>query len=843
MKRQFVVWTVVFCVAGATRLRAEHAVEVDIENTSGEKKTDWPVLMSVYQVFGRNLPAGSLNPKGYHVYDETGRELEHMIEPIPPYDVESNNELVFRIPAMEAGAKITCRITNTPKDSARRAAIDYVNGRHNLIRNGGFEEGKDLPAGGKQAGGSVAGYKGPGRLDAAVKRSGKSSLLLEGTRGIRCAHEGKLSLHKGSRYYGGAWCKTDNVARNGLSTGSRGAYFAFRGEGKSPAFKFSRGFGGVALLSQCGTRDWNKSRFDSYYGKDLTAWGVYEDTVVAASDTATLQLVLDQKRQYTMDSDLGRWWVDDLVLLEQPTVRVRFDKALAPHLKDGVFVFTRPISALHGFHPKVQLDKPRPGKLLYAAYVSYPFAHEAAKELDGFAVRGQRLPFLIGLYHTRPLKAVRVTVEGGALAGPGGAKLPVEAVEFSHGYLGQVPTHFLLEHEAPVDFQAAPGIRYFLLSFLVPKDAKPGRYTGTVRIAADGKKDFRSVPLTLRVQDLLLPTLKETYVGYIFQGGRLLNDEGLSQYARSGFSSLTTFCGFLPFARRDGGGFEVDLEALEKKMNWVRSYGIEGVCIHSDVELDPQWGPGRLFRKSGGTKQTYQREIKRMYAAAKRRRWPRIISMIWDEPAGHGGVQPKLGWVNEVVPDAYTTLDVDFRNIAKSLDYVNLACIDNPANVGGPELYRYASKRGKRVGFCGSAKPGEVTRYQMGMLMIGSGAVLQQPWHLENKRIMGKYDGKIRRSLGLVSAGRGVDDLKIYRLLQARMEAARKDPERRPAVRAAEQDVKRILHTWNGDTAPTSNGVPYLGWASTWGHERFYDDWQERMARHAARIKGVQWVE
>ena len=838
MKSHCLAWTIALCVAAAGAARADYAVEVDIENTTGAAKTDWPVVMAVHQIFGRNLPAGSLNPKGYHVYDEKGREIDHMIEPIPPYDVASNDELVFVIPSMAPGARLTYRVTNTATDSTRRAKIDVVGGAHNLIANGGFER-----AGEKGDDGAPSGYKGPGRLDTKVKRSGRSALLLEGKRRVALEHEAALPLHKGARYYAGAWCKTENVARTGLATGSRGAHFDLRGEGKAPPMKFARGFGGVHILPQCDTRDWNKSRFDSYYGKDLTPWGVYEDTVIAHAEKATLRLVLDQKKQYVVTGDgTGRWWVDDLVLMAQPEVRVRFDKTLDESLDDGVFAFTRPVSALHGFNPAVQLDKPRAGKLLYAGYVSYPFAHEALKALDGFAARGQRRPFLIGLYHAKPLKAVRVGVVGGALTGPGGAKLAVEPVEFSHGYLGEVPTHFLLGHDGPIDFANAPGIRYFLITVRVPADARPGKYAGTVRIAAAGDA-LRSVPLTLRVQDLDLPELTETYCGYIFQGGRLLNDEGLTQYARSGFSSLTTFCGFIPMKKREGGDFEIDIEKLDEKMKWIRSYGLTGICIHSDVELDPQWGPGRLFRKSGRTKESYQREIKRMYAAAKERKWPRIICMIWDEPAGHGGVQPKLGWVNEVVPDAYTTLDVDFRNIPKSLDYVNLVAVDNPANVQGPALYRYIQGRGKMIGFCGSAKPGEGTRYQQGMLMIASRGVLQQPWHLENKRIMGKYGGKVRRSIGLVSAGRGVDDLKIYRLLQAQIAAAGKDPAKRDAVRAAETFIMETLRTWNGDVAPTSLGTPYLGWACLWGYEQFYNDWQEAAARHAAAIKGVKWVE
>ena len=47
----------------------------------------------------------------------------------------------------------------------------------------------------------------------------------------------------------------------------------------------------------------------------------------------------------------------------------------------------------------------------------------------------------------------------------------------------------------------------------------------------------------------------------------------------------------------------------------------------------------------------------------------------------------------------------------------------------------------------------------------------------------------------------------------------------------------------NGDMVDGSGGPPYLGRAYTWGYEQFYDDWQEQMARYAAAVKGVKWVE
>ena len=42
-------------------VRADFDVQVDFTNLSGEVKTDWPVVLKVHNVLGRNLPIGAVN--------------------------------------------------------------------------------------------------------------------------------------------------------------------------------------------------------------------------------------------------------------------------------------------------------------------------------------------------------------------------------------------------------------------------------------------------------------------------------------------------------------------------------------------------------------------------------------------------------------------------------------------------------------------------------------------------------------------------------------------------------------------------------------------------------------
>src|SRR6185295_15659365 len=97
---------------------------------------------------------------GFHVFDAEGKELEYALDEIPPYDVVGNDELMFLVPSMEPGQKLTYRITNTAKDSGKRASLDIVGNPNNLIANAGFEKGDDK---------TVESFPGGAHLDKEVK--------------------------------------------------------------------------------------------------------------------------------------------------------------------------------------------------------------------------------------------------------------------------------------------------------------------------------------------------------------------------------------------------------------------------------------------------------------------------------------------------------------------------------------------------------------------------------------------------------------------------------------------------------------------------------------------------
>ena len=198
------------CVHGVAL--GDYDVRVELKNVSGEAKRDWPVILRVYTVLGRNLDPTTVRRDGFHVYDASGAEMPHAIEQLPPYDRPGNDELIFVIPRIKAGETLTYRVTNTAKRSAKRSKIDVVASPHNLIADGGFESG---------AAGRPAHFSAPGVLDTKVAHSGKRSLLLTADNKTVVVKYGKpVKLHKDSWYYcNGKSQRRDATGQSGRSLG------------------------------------------------------------------------------------------------------------------------------------------------------------------------------------------------------------------------------------------------------------------------------------------------------------------------------------------------------------------------------------------------------------------------------------------------------------------------------------------------------------------------------------------------------------------------------------------------------------------------------------------------
>jgi len=684
--------TVLGILLSAGTSPAGYEVRVDLKNVSGQVKTDWPVILRVYTVFGRNLDPAAIHPAGYHVYDVQGKEVPHAIEPIPPYDQPGNDEIIFVIPRMEPDQVVSYRIANDSNRSSLRAKIDVVNSPHNLIANGDFE---------KADGDAPAGFTAPARLDAKTRHTGRSCLMLSADgKDVATRRAGKVPLHKGSWYYFGVWSKTQGVSRFGYQAGG-GGYFRLMARDPESNKEISAFSGQVT--PQCSTRDWLKVTLEH---NGQTDWGTDVYAAKAVASEATVEFALRQRRHYymTAGNTRGQWWLDGAVLMEQPEVNVRFDLSVEPLIEDGVFLFTRP-----PLMPLGRLDEKKRGR---PEWCTRPFAHEKLVSLDRFALKGQRVSYCVGLYHTQPIKDVLVRLKGDALIGPGAASIPAELIEYCPGYLGPDRGRYMKVLNAeggvqPVTPAGEEGVRYFFLTFNVPEDAKPGRYAGTVEVLREKAKLLRAVPLSLRVQGMVQPTPKDVFVGLIHQGGNpRWDDEALTVYSRSGFNCITRFGNFLEYEKDEDGKWQVNLDALHKQMMRMKKYGFAGVSIFSDLDVGPKWDGGRLLKlvrpadfKEGQrtwaerletAAEAYKAQIRRIEAARRSHpEWPTLIylhDLRRAEPprraqrqarAGHGLGQPGR-------PGRPDHAGRAVRPVAGLPEVVHRACLRRSGQLGRP---------------------------------------------------------------------------------------------------------------------------------------------------------------
>jgi hypothetical protein len=443
----------------------------------------------------------------------------------------------------------------------------------------------------------------------------------------------------------------------------------------------------------------------------------------------------------------------------------------------------------------------------------------------------------------------------------GGHRIALTEIEWLPGFLPPRRFHLLRPHTQPEDLKDARGMPYYLLSFDIPRSARPGTYEGEVELIAAGKR-LRSIPVSLRVQDLEMPEMRDISIGAILQTDPL-NDSTMRQYVKTGFNGVNVGRNIFKFVDGPDGKKHVDLKAFGTVMQQLADWGIRSrVTLWSDADLGPQWSGGSLIKAVNYNKEDFLAEVKRVeYYAQSHPEWPRLIWMTWDEPQPngrfehlprgvprrpHGAPTPKMGWPLEAVPNAWNTIDAGFWVWDRILPYYSLPNLDEPADFVGPEVYAYTRKQGKQFGFAGAKNDlDERVRYQVGMMLIASGAINFQYWHLTvHGKLMGRVDGQLLRSISMAAMGEGIDDIRIHSLLRESMKQARQSgaASRIAAAGDAEQYLQTLHSVWNADHR-RDESYPYLGLAADWGYDQFYRDWQDRMARYAAQCRGVQWIE
>jgi hypothetical protein len=332
--------------------RADMEAQLSLENRTGGDKTDWPIFLTVWKVFGADLDVGKMDREGFHVLDAAGQEVPYMLRSIPPDFSLGNDEIVFVVPKMRVGESLKFHLTQT-KTRGLTQTIDLAGNPNNLLPNGGFEalrkntlEGYEVTAG---RGVEIA-------ADGEMKHSGRQSLRVTipvgSTVSLRTGQP--VRFREGGQYHFSFWAKTNNVAYTGWGFWNDGGTVGLR-----PA-----AFRGREKITLRGTRDWYCYTFEP---GGVDEWGVPAMTCAAQAETikkngrdapddlwqkggqAVLTIDVRQANQpFLKDDKTGRMWLDEILLFEQPAITVERAGPLEQVARNSAVIFSRPAGHLPG---------------------------------------------------------------------------------------------------------------------------------------------------------------------------------------------------------------------------------------------------------------------------------------------------------------------------------------------------------------------------------------------------------------------------------------------------------------------------------------------------------------
>ena len=790
----------------AASASADMTADVTLTNTTGQDKTDWPVLLTVWKVFGPNLPDGVVDSGRLRILDADGTEVPHMLRPMPPARSPGSDEIVFVVKRFPAGASLRFQIAagNQPGKTAR---LDLHANPNNLLPR--------LP--GKEV-------ERPADAPADAGRIVRIDLPANAT--VNLAVGQPVRFRKDVPYHFSFWAKTDNVAHDGWGFWGSGVSVKF----DPPAFQ---GREGITLR---GRRAWHCYRFDAG-GTD--AWGVDAQAAMVQAETvrkarqqvpaplwaksaglARLRITGKQTPQPFLQADKpGTVWMTDPILFEQPAVSVDRVGPLKRAARGGAVVFARPVNM-----PRCKA-----------------FAHEAVERLDAFAMRGQRLQLRLGVHAVSPL--AEVTVTASPLVAVDG-ELKEERIDLEA--LGDYVSDY-----APIPRLDAGQTAEFLLGIDVPAGQAAGVYTGSVRIAA-GETALADLPVVLEVLPVTIPPMTGYWVGGIYNIGMGMDrdDAFYRAYGKARFNYLLLF-DYL-FTRTNGAGADFDAAdaQVRKMVSLAKVTGGIGLYREPNMSEDqprkwyqiasgrPDWQGKYTTGTDDRFEEGYRKLARAAHDHARQAGWPELLYMVSDEPGDRRDVHPSMGWLNKEVPSAVTIADVQFKDMVRTWDWYNLPVLDDPVDWTGPLVYEFVKKREGRFGICGTGWRLDVGRYQPGLMLASTGACYWHFWHTRGP--FEPRDGKVLRSHTVAAMAAGVNDLRSYLALKDLIAANRTGP--RAALAAeAEEYLAKSLALAPGDHdrhLMPHNGVPWH-----WGDVRFYDRWRERMKDFLIRLSSVARAE
>gem|GEM_PF-3325453 len=267
---------------------------------------------------------------------------------------------------------------------------------------------------------------------------------------------------------------------------------------------------------------------------------------------------------------------------------------------------------------------------------SVPRPADMKRPLGCFACPGEYEPMLVALRALRPLKEAKCAVSD--LKGPG--VIPASAIDvrvarcwpqrFGSSWATEwrvVPE--LLEAKESVDV-AADKTQGFWLTILVPAEAKPGVYNGTVTIRASGA-DETSIPVAVEVLPFTLQPIERSIGMYWkeVKDNDKLRDAQVRDMLAHGMTTIA-MGGIQPIVRNDGDKLALDAEELHRYLCELKKLGIKGPIPY---HISPSGAIKRAFPTASPERldELYVEVIRKMEAIMTPADTPKLLYYPVDE--------------------------------------------------------------------------------------------------------------------------------------------------------------------------------------------------------------------
>ncbi|MFC1582225.1 glycoside hydrolase domain-containing protein [Planctomycetota bacterium] len=463
---------------------------------------------------------------------------------------------------------------------------------------------------------------------------------------------------------------------------------------------------------------------------------------------------------------------------------------------------------------------------------------------------GERVSGQIGLFPLEKVSELKVTVSD--LAGPAGASIPASAVTVRKirnfaargGSLMRLVPRILQPFK---DLELRPGLtRGLWLTIQVPAGTAAGLYKGTLSIDSGDKHAGIAVkvtvlPFTLDKADDVVISCTGTraapwrgwYPDLEDRWWRIAEKVAADQAAH-GMNALTGGPGFKLKGIKDGKA-EIDFTDADRWMALANRYGLtmRGDSYQGfDVQLGfwVSQGPDCMAQNEANARRLYGISFSELigivYAEvqthAEEAGWPPRSYYLLDEPRPeHGNVQSALEYLKLCLKAAPKTLFTGYYSPGAGREpYFQSASISIAHHTEAS--LAACIKAGKEAWtYCGGGGRGDIGRWLFvarrkgltGFLRNGYMYVNADPYYdfsdVEGawSRVWPTFDG-IASTVGWERTAEGVMDYRYLKTLQARIEAAGKNPAKQAAVKAAEEFLRATLKdvtlgkTSSGDLSP-----------------------------------------